>query len=169
MNLVMVMPLPKGTTIEEMVESLRFVVSDHPALRTRLRYTAGPSGPRHPWQVIAESGKLPLQVLDIEDEDPAVVAEELRARYELTWFDYEHEFPVRMAVIRQAGVLRTMVVGYSHIMIDGAGLAVLVHELAHRDAKCGLDPLALARTQYSPAGRRQTTRCLAQPRARRTV
>jgi hypothetical protein len=97
-----------------------------------------------------------------------VVAEELRSRYELTWFDYEHEFPVRMGVIRQSGVLRAMVVGYSHVMIDGAGLAALVHELEHLDRTtgkvtppvCGLDPLALARAQYSPTGRRQTTRCL---------
>jgi hypothetical protein len=168
MNLVMAMPLPEDTTLAEMVTVLRFVLGDHPALRTRLRFTDGPSGPRHPWQVVAESGEIPLQVLDIGAEDPAVVAEELRSRYELALFDYEHEFPVRMGVIRQSGVLRAMVVGYSHVMIDGAGLAALVRELAHLDRAtgtvtppvCGLDPLALARTQYSQAGRRQTTRCL---------
>src|SRR5262249_39654820 len=87
MNLVTAVPLAEGTPLEEMVAVLRFVVSRHPALRTRLRFPGG-----HPWQVVAESGEVPLQIADIGDgDDPAAVAEELRARYELTWFDYENE------------------------------------------------------------------------------
>src|SRR4051794_21540414 len=92
MNLVMTAPLPEGTSLAEMVALLRFMVSRHPVLRSRLRFTDGPSGSRHPCQVIAETGTVPLQIADIDDEDPAATGEALRARYELTWFDHENEF-----------------------------------------------------------------------------
>jgi hypothetical protein len=169
MNLVMTMPLPEDTPVAELVAALRFVLGAHPALRTRLRFTDGPSGPGHPWQVVAGSGRVPLRIVDIDpDDDPAAVAEQLRSRYELTRFDYENEFPVRMGVVRQSGMLRVMVVGYSHVMIDGAGLVALIRELEHLDRAtgrvsvptCELDPLELARVQYGPSGRRQTARCL---------
>lgn len=169
MNLVNPVPLPDGTPVEEMVAILRFVVSRHPALRTRLRFADGPSGPRHPWQVVAESGEVPLQIVDIGDgDDPAAATEELRARYELTPFDYEHEFPVRMGVVRQSGALRAVVIGFSHVVIDGAGLEALIRDLEHLDRAtgaatapaAGLDPLALAQVQCGPTGHRQTGRCL---------
>ncbi|HEY0807730.1 MAG TPA: condensation domain-containing protein, partial [Pseudonocardiaceae bacterium] len=162
MNLVTPVPLPDGTPLDEMVAVLRFVVSRHPALRTRLRFTDG-----HPWQFVAESGELPLQIADIgDDEDPAAAAEELRSRYELTPFDYENEFPVRMGVVRHSGALRAMVAGFSHVMVDGAGLAALIRDIEHMDEATstatarGLDPLELAQVQYGPAGRRQTGRSL---------
>jgi Condensation domain len=169
-NIVMAVPLREGTPLGEMVALLRFMVSRHPALRTRLRLTDGPSGPQRPWQVVAESGEVPLQIADIGDgDDPAAVAEELRSRYELTWFDYENEFPVRMGIVRQPGALRTMVVGFSHVMVDGAGLAALTRDTEeHLDRAtgtatapaCGLDPLELAQVQRGPAGRRQNGRCM---------
>jgi hypothetical protein len=164
MNLVMPVPLPEGTPLEEMVAVLRFMVSRHPALRTRLRFTG-----ERPWQVVAASGEVPLRVVDIGDgDDPAEVAEQLRARYELTWFDYEHEFPVRMGVVRQSGALRIMVIGFSHVMVDGAALAALTRDLERLDRATGratapargLDPLELARTQHAPTGHRQTGRSL---------
>jgi Condensation domain len=169
MNLVWAMPLPGGTSLAEMTGVLRFVVSRHPALRTRLRFVDRPSGDRHPQQIVAGSGEVPLHIADIGDgDDPAAAAEELRSRYELTWFDYENEFPVRMGVIRQSGALAQMVVGYSHVMVDGAGLGVLTEDLAHLDRITGeatapaegLSPLELARAQGSPSGRRQSQRSI---------
>ena len=44
MNLIWPMPLPEGTPLAEIVAMLRFLVSRHPALRTRLRFVDGPSG-----------------------------------------------------------------------------------------------------------------------------
>ena len=67
MNLAGAMRLPEATPVEEMAAVLRFVVSRNPALRTRMRFVDGPSGPRHPRQVIAGSGQLPLQIFDIDD------------------------------------------------------------------------------------------------------
>lgn len=175
MNIVTAAPLAEGTPLSEMVAFLRFMVSRHPALRSTLRNARGPSGPGHPGhpghpcQVVAGSGSVPLQVVDIGDEDPAAVAEQLRARYELTWFDHEHEFPVRMGVVRQAGALRAIALGFSHVMVDGAGLVALTRDTELLDRATGeatappppaRDLLELAREQQGPAGRRQTGRCM---------
>jgi hypothetical protein len=169
MNLVWPMPLPEGTPLAEIVATLRFMVSRHPALRTRLRFADGPSGDRHPRQVIAESGEVPLHIADVGDgDDPAAATEELRFRYALTWFDYENEFPVRMGVVRQSGKPVQLVVCYSHVMLDGGGLDALYQDLEHFDRISGeptappegLNPLELARRQASPAGRRQSERAI---------
>lgn len=169
MNLVWPSPLPEGTPLEEIAGTLRFMVSRHPALRTRLRFAAGPSGTRHPTQVVAACGELPLHIADIGDgEDPDAAAEELSAHYELTYFDYENEFPVRVGVIRQSGALTRLVVGYSHVMVDGAGLDALARDLRHLDRLTGkatappngLNPLELARQQGSPSALRQSERAV---------
>lgn len=168
MNLVTPVPLAEGTPLAEVVALLRFIVSRHPALRTRLSF-AGPSGSARPRQVVAASGELPLQIADIDDDDDVAAAtEELWSRYERTWFDYENEFPVRMGVVRQSGVLRVMVAGVSHVMLDGAGIEALTRDTGHLDRVTGratapvhaLDPLELARVQGGPVGRRQNGRSL---------
>ena len=170
MNLVWPMPLSAGTPLAEIVAMLRFQVSRHPALRTRLRFADGPSGERQPRQVIAESGEVPLHIVDIgDDDDPVAAAEELRSRYELAYFDYEHEFPVRMGVIRQSAALKQIVVGYSHVMVDGGGLDALNQDLMKNLDRGtgeptappeGLHPLELARKQGGPAARRQSERAI---------
>jgi hypothetical protein len=169
MNLIWPVPLSGETPLTEIVAMLRFLVSRHPALRTRLRFADGHSGDRHPRQIVAESGEVPLHIADIGDgDDPAVAAEELRSRYELNWFDYENEFPVRMGVVRQSGALRQLVVCYSHVMLDGAGLDALYHDLKHLNRitgeptapPAGLNPLELARKQGTPAVRRQSERAV---------
>ena len=168
-NLAFPMPPPEGASLADVAAMLRFLVSRHPALRTRLRFVAGPSGERHPQQVIAASGEVPLHIADIGgDDDPAAAAEELRSRYQHAWFDYEHEFPVRMGVIRRSGVPVQLVVGFSHVMVDGTGLDILFQDLKHLDRATGeatapageLSSLELARRQGSPAGRRQSERAI---------
>lgn len=168
-NLAFPMPPPEGASVADLAAMLGFMVSRHPALRTRLRFTTGPSGDRHPQQVIAASGEVPLHIVDIGGgDDAAAAAEELRSRYALTWFDYENEFPVRMGVIRQSGVPVRLVFCYSHVMVDGSGLDILFQDLKHLDRTTGeetapaggLSPLELARRQGSAAGRRQGERAL---------
>ena len=169
MNLVVKMPLPPETPLEEMTALLRYIVGHHPSLRTRLRFVDGPDGKQPPQQVVAEAGELPLQILDADaGEDPAEVAEDLRGRYERAWFDYENEFPVRMGVVRQGGALTHLVVGYNHMMVDAAGLLALSDGLAQFDAatgevpgaKPGFNALDLALAQGGPSGRRQSERCI---------
>ena len=119
---------------------------------------------------MAESGDVPLHIADIGDgDDPAVATEELRSRYELNWFDYENEFPVRMGVVRQSGTLKQIVVCYSHVMLDGGGLDALNEDLTNNLNRItgeptappeGLHPLELARKQGGPAARRQSERAI---------
>src|ERR1051326_6252879 len=83
MNLAFPMPVPDGASLADVADILRLMVSRYPALRTRLRFVDGPSGDRHPQQVIAASGEVPLHIVDIgDDDDPAAAAQELCSRYQ---------------------------------------------------------------------------------------
>jgi hypothetical protein len=187
LNIGGAMPLPTGTSIEEMVSTLRFMVGRHQALRTRLLLVAegadvpgvpgvpevqGPVPapfPPFPRQIVAESGEVPLHVVDVDEgDDPVAAAEALRSRYELTPFDYAHEWPVRMAVVRQSGALTHLVVQYCHVAVDGLGIDAVVQDLANLDPATGeatapvrgVRPLELARIQGATAGRRQSDKSL---------
>jgi hypothetical protein len=105
---------------------------------------------------------VPLHIADIGDgDDPAVAAEELRSRWELAWFDYENEFPVRMGVIRRPGALTHLVFCHSHVMVDGGGLGVVDQDLKDRDrATGGMSPLELASWQDGAAGQRRSERAI---------
>jgi hypothetical protein len=157
--------LPPGTTVDDIVAGLRFVLGRHQSLRTRLMIDAD----GHASQVLSSEGEVAVEIIDIaEDEDPAAVAAALRTRYHDREFDYEHEFPVRTGIIRQAGRLSHMVALYCHLAVDGAGADVLMADLANRDPVTGaatarvtaIQPLELARWQQSPAGQRQNEQAL---------
>jgi len=120
-------PLPPGTSVETAAETLRFVMSRHQSLRSRLRFDGGPL----PKQVCFTSGETTLEVVDAGDADPAEVADQVRERYQGTNFDYENEWPVRMAVVRKDGELTHAVVVYLHLVIDANGLSALLSDLRH--------------------------------------
>ncbi|HEY1572874.1 MAG TPA: condensation domain-containing protein [Pseudonocardiaceae bacterium] len=155
-----VTPLTPGVTVEALAESLRFSLSRHQSLRTRLRLDPAGGLPK---QVCSTSGVVPLEVVDVEpDGDPATVAEEVFARYEARHFDYEREWPIRMAAIRHGGRITHGVAVYLHTAIDAGGLEVLLADLAARDPMTGagrgavtaMQPLAQARQQRNAAARR---------------
>ena len=165
MNIGGAMPLPEGSALSEFESSLRFLMSRHESLRTRLRF----DDDGWPRQVVSASGEATLDVVDIDAaDDPAEAAEALRSRYEFTPFDHVHEWPVRMGLIRQQGALTHFVVQYSHLSVDGSGIEAVVRDLAHLDpqtgaataAVSGIRPLALAAKQRGPVGRRQSERAL---------
>lgn len=154
--------LPAGMTAEDVADILRFIVTRHEALRTRLRFVPGQ---RYPQQVVAADGEITLHVADVEaGHDAAQAAEVLRVAYELEPFDYEHEFPVRMAVVRQQGYATHLVVQYCHIAVDGNGIDVLVRDLAvmpDLDAPLpGITPLVLAAEQQGQAALRASRKSL---------
>lgn len=171
MNLVVFMRM-SGVPLSEMIDLLRFLVVRNAALRTRLELGPGRTGPEHPRQAVAESGDVPLQIFDVPgdatDAEVFDAAEVVRAQYERTWFDYEREFPVRMGVIRRAGTVAYMIVGYSHVMLDGAGILAMVADLRNLDKATGeatappppFSALELAATQGSATGLRQAGKCL---------
>jgi hypothetical protein len=156
-------PMRPGTTVDELAGMLRFIVSRHQALRTRLRLAGDQAR-----QVCSASGEIPLLLVDAGAQDPATVAEQLRDRLSGRPFDYENEWPVRMAGVTVAGTVSHFVLVYLHLAVDTGGLIALQADLDARDPVTGapagpveaVQPLALARRQSSPAGQRQSAASL---------
>ena len=155
------MRLAEGTTVEDLTRLLAYIVGRHQSLRTRIR-DRGRTAARS--QVLAESGEVGLEVVDVEDgQDPAEVAEAVRAEYAAGPFDIAREWPVKMAVIRKDGVPDHFVAIYPHMAIDAYGFDALVDDLANMDPatgaalkpRAGVQPLDLAAQQKEAAVQRQ--------------
>jgi hypothetical protein len=154
-----VLPLPADATVQDVVNAVRFMMSRHQSLRTRMVFDAGDE----PRQVVSEAGELSLEIVDA-DEDPAGVAAALWLRYHEVKFDFVNEWPVRVAVVRHRGRPTHWVSLCCHLAIDGFGLTALRADLSTMDDPApvtALPPLEQARWQRSPAGRRQSETALA--------
>jgi len=147
-------PLPPGQTVADVAAGLSFIMSRHQALRTRLRF--GPDGQTR--QVVHASGTITLEVVDADDSDPGEVAAAIAAQYKARDFDYEHEWPLRMAVITHHGTATHVVLVVCHIALDAFGLVLLYDDFDHRDSRTGpvtaMQPMEQARRQRGPSGRR---------------
>ncbi|GAA3057644.1 hypothetical protein GCM10010484_57780 [Actinokineospora globicatena] len=152
-------PLPPGVTVEQVAATLASVVGRHQALRTRLVFTDG-----RPRQSLVDSGEVVLEVVDATGSDPGAVAAAVQERYASVPFDYEHEFPVRMAVVRADGAITHMVAVYLHLAMDAGGLEVLIRELSADPASLppvtAVQPLDQARSQRRPSALRQSAASL---------
>lgn len=149
--------LPPGQTVADVAAGLRFIMSRHQSLRTRLRLAAGGL----PKQVVHACGEIALEVVDAGDGDPAEAAAVVTAGYMSRNFDYEHEWPVRMAVITHHGAATHVAEIYCHLAMDGFGLAALREDLASHDPTgpapapvTATQPLEQTSQQRGPAGRR---------------
>lgn len=149
----------QGTTVDDVAETLRYMVSRHQALRTTLvlRADAPPRQRCHP------SGEVTLTVVDAGADDPALVAEAVSERWQHEKFDYETEWPIRLAAIRKDGVLTHLVTVILHTSIDAYGHSALAADVAARPNAgpvTALQPLDQAARQASPAGLRQNAASL---------
>jgi Condensation domain len=148
-----VFPLPAGAAVDDTARMLRFLMSRHPSLRTRLLIdTDG-------WtrQSVAACGEIALEIIDAGDGDPAALAEVVFHRYHDTDFAYPREWPVRMALIRSGGALSHLVVMYSHVAVDGGALSALLADLATMDPVTGRSPAPLRGQHPLEQARRQGT------------
>src|SRR5689334_3860112 len=93
------MPLPNiqtlrpGTTVDDVADWLRYIMSRHQAMRTRIQ----PQPDRPPRQVLYQSGDISIDIVEAGDDDPALVAQQLlewRDRYVELDFDFAAEWPV---------------------------------------------------------------------------
>lgn len=149
------LPLQPGTTVDDIAEELRFMLSRFPSMRTRLRFDGGGL----PSQVLSASGQTVLEIYDAEGGDGArEMAALVDAHYRTAPRDFENEWPVRMAVIRRDGVPTFMVVYSCHLVTDAVGAQIIARDMAARDtpAPPGTEQLDLARWQHSEAGRRRS-------------
>jgi len=156
------MPLEEGTTVEHIVHLLSFIMSRHQSLRTRIRTDSD----GNPVQVLYDSGEVALEVHDVEEgQEPAELAESIRQRFDKAPLDIEHDWPVRMAVIRKDRTPVYFAALYSHMAIDGYGFEALIDDLLanldretgeHLSPRDGIQPLELVRQQQSEASLRQS-------------
>jgi Condensation domain len=146
--------LPPGQAVADVVAGLAFIMGRHQSLRTTLRF--GPDG--QVWQVVHASGEIALEVVDAGDRDPGEVAEAVAAGQASRTFDYENDWPLRMAVITRRGVATHIAEAICHLALDAFGLAALHDDFDHRDERTGpvtaLQPMEQARRQRSPGARR---------------
>lgn len=150
-------PAPPGTTVAGVAAMLRFVLSRHESLRTRVVVDADGV----PRQHVASSGSVPLDVVDVSAGEAVAEAARLLERFERAVFDYPREWPVRMALVRADGVPAHVVAAYNHVATDVYGVDALVADVAAGPAGVlGTSPLAQARQQRSPAGQRQNAMAL---------
>lgn len=152
-------PLPAGTTLDDVVSQLRFVMSRYPTMRTRLRVDGDEAR-----QFVASAGQTTLEVVDAADDaDPNRVAVLVWMRNADRDYDFASDWPVRMSVVRHRGKLTHRVWVICHLATDGGGARVLLNELDDRDNCRGaspMPPLEQARWQRSPAGQRRSQAAL---------
>ncbi|WP_344669519.1 condensation domain-containing protein [Catenulispora yoronensis] len=154
-----VVPLTDGKDVDELASELAFFMARYESMRTRLRIAADGT----PVQEVAAAGEAELRVVEVPDDaDPAAVAEALSEDWQATKFDYEGEWPMRMAAVRHRGAATHVVVCLSHLAADGAGVGVMMRELGERNMETGearnaqtaISPIELAEWQSGPAGQR---------------
>ncbi len=155
--------MPPGTSLDDVVDDLRYALVRHQSLRTRLRLDGevDADGDIIPRQECHASGEFELEVVDAGDDDPSEVATAVLQRRQTVPFDYENEWPMRMTVIRQHGELVRLVAVYLHLVIDAGGLEVLIADGAARPRDgsepppvTATPPLEQAAWQQGPAGQR---------------
>ncbi|MFG1809555.1 condensation domain-containing protein [Streptomyces sp. NPDC049040] len=150
-NFGRVLKIPGERTPEEVAAALAGLLATHGALRTRLDL----SGPR-PTQRLAAGGELPLLL-------STAAPEELVAELTAEPFDYEAEWPLRVALVTDGRRVSHVVLAFCHLAADGFGAEVAVRDLrmlllrgAERLAERppAPRPLDLAHWQAGPEGRR---------------
>ncbi|NUR25009.1 MAG: hypothetical protein HOV83_04030 [Catenulispora sp.] len=166
-------PLEPGTTVEQIADELAYLHSRFPSMRTRLTFDAE----ARPRQELSTEGFTWLEVFDVAEAgdgapdaeaasggDEAVdqLAEAVHAHYRRAPYDLRTEWPVRMAVVRQGGVARRMVVVMHHLALDGGGAEIMLRDVAVRatEPPAGLQQLEIAEWQNSPAGRKHNDRAM---------
>jgi hypothetical protein len=152
-------PLAAHLNVQDVATVLRFCLSRHQALRTRLRFENDATVR----QVVFDSGDIALNVVEAGEADPYQVALAVQQDYQSRDFDFVEELPVRMAVIRSGSVLSYAAMVYLHLSLDALGPRALLADLATMDPVTGaaaqpvtaMQPLDRARWQQTPAARRQ--------------
>jgi len=152
--------LRPGTTLQDVIDDLRFHLSRHVTLRTRLHI---PPDGGTPTQEVHGSGELPLEVYETASLEAAAQTAELVAeQYRAAPLDFGTEWPVRAAVVSRDGVPSHLVALLSHFATDGIGAQIMLAEVVERPRPPvdGLTPLEQAAWQRSPAGQRQNVNAL---------
>jgi hypothetical protein len=157
-------PVPEGSTVTEVAALLGTLMGRHAALRMRL----GTDDAGHPCQVVAGPGQISLDIMTLPDDAEVVpFAVHLMDTWPLTRFDFGHDWPLRMAVLRHRGACRYLVWVLSHLVADGGAHLLFLDDLiAVRDAGAAAgqsrrrDILDIARAEREPQARQLSSRAM---------
>ena len=155
-NFGRVLKVPGTRSPTDVLAALAGLQALHGALRTRLDL-----GGEQPRQRTERAGGLPVR---LATGDPEAVLAELEAER----FDYERDWPLRVALILDGARVSHVVVAFCHLATDGLGAEIALRDLRMlllRGAPAGgpppRGPLELARWQDGPEGRRTAERAAA--------
>lgn len=150
------------TPLARLEETVRQVVLRHESLRTLFPVDAQ----GQPYQLLCESGRVPIEVVDAAAAEADAEAAALRERLLAPVFAYGTELPLRVGAVRVNGFATHAVFAVSHLATDRGGLTPLIRdildllrgkELAPTDAR---QPYDQAQYQNSEAGQRQSGKAL---------
>lgn len=159
--------LPEGSTVADAAARLSRLMGLHAALRMRL----GTDSSGRPCQEVAGSGQTSLDILTLPEHlDRAAVekyAYDLMDTWPLTRFDFHHDWPLRMAVVRHRGGCVCLVWVLSHLATDGGGHILLLGDVhpggpagrAAGDLPCP-HILDLAKAEQTPPLRQLSSRTM---------
>lgn len=151
-NFVKTLPLA-NTDVDTVLAALGQVIGRHEALHTRFTIVDG-----EPHQQVHDGGELAVEIIEAADADEVAAA--TGDRYAGIPFDYEHDWPLRIALITRDGAPKVLVLCFCHLATDFGGSMIVLADLATAIAGTELprntatQPVDLARHQQSPAGRR---------------
>ncbi len=152
---ILFVPTSAGSvSVAEASAQIAALFTRHESLRTRLLLSPTPS------QRLTARGRFELDVVRCEVEEVASTAEHVREDLASRRFDYEHEWPIRVAFVVSGDAIRAIVLVFCHLAADGHAGDIVV-----RDLRLGLlgrkpvvethdQPLDIARRQQSPTGHR---------------
>lgn len=156
--------LPPGSTIEDAAARLRWLMVRHASLRMRL--LADGDG-----QEVAGAGAIGLDIVTVPDDagdaQLARYAADLMDTWPVDRFDFQRDWPLRMAVLRRGGAACYLVWVLSHLAADGGGHVLLLDDvIADAPARRELDEprhpdiLDLAASEQEPQLRQVSKRAL---------
>jgi hypothetical protein len=156
--------LPEGSTVEDAAGRLSGLMGRHAALRMRL----GTDDAGRLRAQVARSGQTGLDILTVPDDaDRADVdryAHDLLETWPLTRFDFDRDWPLRMAVIRHRGACLYLVWVLSHLVADGGAHLLFLDDLLTHGAAAGEprrpDILDIARGEQAPQLRQVSSRAM---------
>lgn len=160
-NFGRILKVPGNRRPAEVAAALAELIATHGALRTRLDL----GGPQ-PRQRLEAAGELPVPLTTAAPDE---VLAELTAKR----FDYEAEWPLRVALVTDGPRVSHVVLAPCHVAADGHGAEIAVRDLrtlilrgggtasGARAGRPALRPLDLARWQAGPEGRRVAGRAAA--------
>jgi hypothetical protein len=121
--------LPEGSTVEDAAALLSGLMGRHACLRMRL----GTDRAGRPCQEIAGSGQIGLDILTIPDDIDRADTEQYAADLMDTWplapFDFQRDWPLRMAVLRHRGACLYVVWVLAHLAADGGAHLLFFDDL----------------------------------------